>query len=542
MEQKGEAHQPVEDASSKPLGDARPGCGAMALFGVAIFVGAFVTIGLLTPWYTRENSALSTNNYLYLWRLDTLSTSTNTISTEYATSFCDSLSRRLKAAEAFGVLSVVLSGCLIMFTSFELFLKWRAKIGCILFSVFTFTCMLITWAIMINVYLQEFCGQQFSYKNSQYDNGAGLTLYVIASVVLVLGTIFYLLNPPIPSGNQEIKLVCGIVYFVFAIFSLIGTGIGLSITQWKYRDQNDAVTEVSIWKSMANGVETLASADNCGDRMRYWYTAEVLSIIGWVVTLVCAILGGLRLCGKTSAFVLMLFGFAGSLILLIEVSFVITIYYTQFCTSQQSYQAQLFVLMPGFGLLVGGFCFLMAGSIVVAVGAFLTRTTKMSIWRFMAVLLIIDSIVLLCIGATQPQFGMTSGDNFTRLYFDSYQTQNNGVFTSVLLTGTFCTDITNMTQTAVFFIAFAIALLFVSLILALIAMKNHRRTQHASAFLALIAAVCVVIDFIIIASLYHRTYCGVTFSDMGMQLEAGFGLSVAGASTAVGAWAINFFI
>jgi len=164
------------------------------LFTIAIAISLlFSIVGSATNFATYDHNQNELT--VGLWQLQNF---TVTPLFEYTTETsigdipCDDLKQRIRAGEAFSILS-----CAFLFFALAIsclrFLYANLRIVGSAVGFFGSICQLITWGIGATLYNQSFCGQG-SLRSNGYNIGVGLGLYVagwcLTTVIVVINGVF----------------------------------------------------------------------------------------------------------------------------------------------------------------------------------------------------------------------------------------------------------------------------------------------------------------------------------------------------------------
>jgi len=114
---------------------------------------------------------------------------------------CTALTSRLKAGEAFSIISiffeaVVLTLTIVGFATKQNVLRWVS--GAL--GIFAVAALIITWSPVAAIYNQDICGTGALSASGAYNYGAGFGLIVTSFCVMVVGSVAILV---LPTGFDE---------------------------------------------------------------------------------------------------------------------------------------------------------------------------------------------------------------------------------------------------------------------------------------------------------------------------------------------------
>jgi hypothetical protein len=420
-EQSGEGLKNIEGASHEPA--TSPDETKVRRFGIHLFlilvggVVGMIIAATSTYWFRSYQPGIygGTTEY-YLYQVVTQDPGASVIQ---ITDLCDGAAQRIQASYVFSIISSIVIGVSFAFGVVALIVgpgKFRTT-AWILAAVVILT-TLISWTLAIRVYLQPYC-TYLSLKDQGYDLGPGPFLSFLSTVFLIPAVLVAIFDPPLPRTKDEVRFVASTFFMLSGFISTLFCSLGSGITIWKYRDLNNDVTEVSIWKTITPNSNNSNFDINCYDLDKLFKAAAAFAVTSSGLSLACWIIGFVRMFRKISILVPLILGGLTSLTTLITWAILTNIWYRQFCPSMPSYEQSFFIRTPGYGFFVAAFCEIFFSTLVVVYGCIKNRQPETTFPARDVILMVTTFLSALFGTVCMPLrfFTLLSDSSFT----DSYQ-------------------------------------------------------------------------------------------------------------------------
>lgn len=538
--------EPVENATDAALVSVGPTVSAvLGLAMLALFIVA-------TPieWMSRRQPIVAGgDSYVGIFSWWTRNTGNDQV--QYVSQYtCDELRMRSRAVEVFAVISVILSG-LLLIAALAARVAGKGKGALLGLSVGVFVSSLVAWAMFLRIFFQSgICAPAWSsdsFSQQKFEIGPGCALFITGWCVSALAVIVAAVDPKVPAvvPDSALDKVVGVLYaaFSFIAFAFVVIGTPLSIvyawvtpslyvraTMWNVYIISDGTMVTKV------GFDEFSDAlhFDCGLLSRYAHFAQAFSIIAIGFMFFAFIAGLLFAAGKIGKKAPMILGTLGTLTALICAAACATMYYRHFCNGSllagKSLEGAGFVLAVGVALFVAAVLVLAVATIIVAIAALVEHIgagAKGGNVRVTAFLLIFGGVIslfFLILGASQPLFTQKTDDtNFRKVLWWNFIVETAGTIKDEDF------GCTSMQQRLVGGGALVIISIFftaLSLILSL-AQLVSASLRKAASITGLLSALTQLVAWGLAVTVFTGTFCEFEFYTRGYSVSVGLGLVIA---------------